>query len=446
MPPILYQPLDDEEIRLLTIHSQNNFSLQTACLKQNLRYDAVSYCWGKAHDLCNVRVNGYEIPLRRHVATMLDSLYRHRRITHVWLDMLCINQSDEDDKSKQVLMMGEIFKRAEKVYAWLGEADREMDCIFDVLLDFRDRKADKVLYTRLDAAERLSEYREMFREIYQERVGSLPEPRESDDERLHEEFNWLRPLYARPFWGRLWIVQELILAKEVIVCYGTKCIALNDIYGLSLDWGSFEQGFDACQPDYTAAMKIAVKMPPLVPEQEETGMVETEEWDDTTTTLQHPEAPSMDASEKSKSHSRGWKTIQAIRGHRRRRESLRYEPAADPPHPMVVEMSEQGDVAEIDEVVEVYARHQCCDPKDKVYGLRELVKEWREKLKPEYKKSVLEVFLDVARLDLFKQEKNGGLHVAFGLWSEMGLGGREKFNDCLRQHFPEIYSRHVSRL
>ncbi|OCT48981.1 hypothetical protein CLCR_04936 [Cladophialophora carrionii] len=377
---------------------------------------------------------------------MLDSLYRHHRVTHVWLDMLCINQSDETDKSKQVLMMGEIFKRAEKVYAWLGEADRQMDCIFDVLLDFRDRKADTVLSTHLDAAERLFEHREMFREIYQERAGSLPEPRESDDETLHEEFNWLRPLNVRPFWGRLWIVQELILAKEVIVCCGTKCIALDDIYGLSLDWGSFEQGFNAGQMDYTALIDIAEELPPLVPEQEENRMVETGESDDTTITLQHPEASPMDASEKSKSYSRGWKTIQAIRGHRRRREILRSERAAEPPHSMVVEMSEQGDVAKIDEVVEVYARHKCSDPKDKVYGLRELVEEWRKKLTPYYKKSVLEVFLDVARLDLFKQENHGGVHVAFRLWSEMGLGDREKFNDCLRQHFPEIYSRHVSRL
>jgi hypothetical protein len=59
---------------------------------------------------------------------------------------------------------------------------------------------------------------------------------------LHEEFNWLRPLYERPYWRRVWIVQELVLAKVVVVCCGDKFIDFDDIYGLSLDWGSFEQG------------------------------------------------------------------------------------------------------------------------------------------------------------------------------------------------------------
>jgi hypothetical protein len=61
---------------------------------------------------------------------------------------------------------------------------------------------------------------------------------------LHEEFNWIRPLYVRPYWRRVWIVQELVLAKVVVVCCGDKFIDFDDIYGLSLDWGSFEQGFD----------------------------------------------------------------------------------------------------------------------------------------------------------------------------------------------------------
>jgi hypothetical protein len=53
-----------------------------------------------------------------------------------------------------------------------------------------------------------------------------------------------------------------------------------------------------------------------------------------------------------------------------------------------------------------------------------------------YKLSDLEVFLDIAKLDLFESKKRGGLHVAFRLWLVMGLGDREKFNDYLQQSFP----------
>src|SRR6266480_5129524 len=209
---------------------------------------------------------------------------------------------------------------------------------------------------------------------------------------LHEEFNWLRPLYVRPYWRRVWIVQELVLAKVVVVCCGDKSIDFDDIYGLSLDWGSFEQGFD------TANYQML------------------------------------------KPRTRGWNTIQTIRGHRRRREVVEWEMGGEAPYLMSIKMSERGDVAMLDEVIGVYAQHhECSLPKDKVYGFRELVPQWKENLVVDYGRSNLEVFLDVAKLDLFEPKKHGGWHVAFHLWSAMGLGDREKFNDCLRQSFPEVY-------
>ena len=86
----LYQILRDEEICLLTIHSQAHSTLENAYLKDDPPYVAISYCWGDAHDLCNVRVNGYLVSLRRQVSAMLGSLYHRHRATRVWLDMVCI--------------------------------------------------------------------------------------------------------------------------------------------------------------------------------------------------------------------------------------------------------------------------------------------------------------------------------------------------------------------
>jgi hypothetical protein len=107
---------------------------------------------------------------------------------------------------------------------------------------------------------------------------------------LKPEFNWLRPLYDLPYWSRVWIVQELVLAKGVLVRCGKKSIDFDLIYGLSLDWGSFEVSFD-------------------------TGNYQ-----------------------KLKPQSRGWSTIQAIRGHRRRREA---------PLVAVNEMPRQDDIADL---------------------------------------------------------------------------------------------------
>ena len=241
----------------------------------------------------------------------------------------------------------------------------------------------------LDAAEQLSFYRQLFCDIYQEEVGALPEASELDDDSLHEEFNWLRPLYMRPYWRRVWIVQELVLAKAVMVHCGDKCIEFNEIYGLSPDWGSFEQGFDL--------------------------------------TTYHMRKP----------HARGWNTIQAIHGHRQRRE-LKWETLEEAPHLAGIPMSKRGDVVYFDEVVRVYAQyHECSDPKDKVYGFRELVPQWRENLVVNYNQSNLEVFLDVAKIELIKPNTQGGKHIGFNLWFAMGLGDREAFDGCLQQYFPQ---------
>jgi len=42
-----------------------------------------------------------------------------------------------------------------------------------------------------------------FRDIYQDKASTLPE---QDHNKLHEEFNWLRPLYVRPYWCRILVV------------------------------------------------------------------------------------------------------------------------------------------------------------------------------------------------------------------------------------------------
>jgi hypothetical protein len=74
-----------------------------------------------------------------------------------------------------------------------------------------------------------------------------------------------------------------------------------------------------------------------------------------------------------KPYTGGWNTIQAIRGHRRRRE-VRWEMGGEAPYLMNIEISERGDVAMFDEVIGVYAKyHECSLLKDKVYGFRELV-------------------------------------------------------------------------
>jgi hypothetical protein len=450
--PLYRRRLQGDEIRVLNIHSQSDFSLEIAPLSNKPQYSAVSYCWGEdINDICNVRINGLNFPLRKHVSTMLERLHRRHQVFRVWIDRVCIDQNDTHDKSEQVLSMGKIYSQATRVYAWLGEANPEMDCIFDVLTTFRDRKREVKLPVHFDAAEQLSYYRGLFREIYSGRAGHVPRKKRTDDPRLHDEFNWLRPFYFQPYWRRVWIVQELVLAEQVIVCCGDKCIDFGDIYGLSLDWGSFEQGFDSVEYDEALVAKWAE----TAKAESSLDLVQTTEkfnigWYISRISTRLLEVIyGKQVQKKQESNSSRWKTIQTIRGHRRRREMSLEDAEIYETSPReldrgvercgkgVFTKSERGNIGHFDEVLRVYAQHICKCPKDKVYAFRELVQIWKDDLVPNYSKSDLEVFLDATRLGVLDPCKHGGRNVTFLLWSAMGLGGREEFNTCLSENFLE---------
>ncbi|KAF2792901.1 HET-domain-containing protein, partial [Melanomma pulvis-pyrius CBS 109.77] len=92
------------------------------------RFTALSYVWGTyapiSHFIIcdNVKVN---------ITSNCHSALRHLRkklgkLT-IWLDSVCINQDDQNEKLRQIPLMGGIYSIAESVYAWLGDGTAETD-------------------------------------------------------------------------------------------------------------------------------------------------------------------------------------------------------------------------------------------------------------------------------------------------------------------------------
>lgn len=96
-------------------------------LEQSPRFTAVSYVWGiwpelpptiLCNDEYNVPINpkGHEalLALRNHHSDNANGLT-------IWVDGICINQDDKDEKAVQIPLMGTIYNFAETVFVWLGE-------------------------------------------------------------------------------------------------------------------------------------------------------------------------------------------------------------------------------------------------------------------------------------------------------------------------------------
>jgi hypothetical protein len=113
-------------------------SLRQVDLDQHPRYSAVSYVWGSAAANHAISLNGKTF----YVNSNLHEALAHIRANLVsggaekldlWIDALCINQADPAEQSRQIAMMGDIYRLAERTILWLGPGDKGSGQAMDVI-------------------------------------------------------------------------------------------------------------------------------------------------------------------------------------------------------------------------------------------------------------------------------------------------------------------------
>jgi hypothetical protein len=82
---------------------------------------ALSYVWGKPTDTAIIHCDDALAAIRRNLYTALSIIWAIMPTTRIWVDAICINQSDLDEKSTQVSSMYRILAEAEDVLVWFGE-------------------------------------------------------------------------------------------------------------------------------------------------------------------------------------------------------------------------------------------------------------------------------------------------------------------------------------
>ncbi|KAJ9151505.1 HET-domain-containing protein [Coniochaeta hoffmannii] len=118
-------------IRLLTLHpGQDGEPLELSLSDSNLSEDqdalpfsALSYVWGDPEELLPAVCDGRTIGITKNLSDCLHSIRLTDAARLLWIDAICINQQDLEERSAQVGIMGEIYARAEKVLIWLGQGN-----------------------------------------------------------------------------------------------------------------------------------------------------------------------------------------------------------------------------------------------------------------------------------------------------------------------------------
>lgn len=128
--------LRQRNIRLLKLDppcaEENNLlreTLEIVSLDANPVYDALSYPWGpdKDHPTCSMLCSGVKIPITKNCDDALRSLTRNLKLQHIWIDAICINQNDNNEKSQQIPLMRDIYGKAKRVLIWLGVKTQRSD-------------------------------------------------------------------------------------------------------------------------------------------------------------------------------------------------------------------------------------------------------------------------------------------------------------------------------
>jgi hypothetical protein len=103
-------------------------------------YAALSYVWGEPTPVKEIIVNGQRVAVRSNLEIALRIISQGPEVENgmkLWVDALCINQSDFEERASQAKRMGEIFESARLVLAWLGPESDDSNVAIDFVRNLR---------------------------------------------------------------------------------------------------------------------------------------------------------------------------------------------------------------------------------------------------------------------------------------------------------------------
>jgi hypothetical protein len=190
-------------------------------------FKALSYTWGPPTQNERIDISGHEFSITPSLAIALQHIRHPTKDTILWIDQICINQEDIQEKSEQVDLMSQIYSRAEEVLVWLGPAADGSDLLMDVW--------DQV--GREIQAWGLEDYytKERFSELH--RIVAETDPSDEKTISFHKicktacwkfDLQAMAAWYRRPWFSRVWVIQEFCLCTRstVFVC-GEKSVQVE---------------------------------------------------------------------------------------------------------------------------------------------------------------------------------------------------------------------------
>lgn len=202
LEPVYHQTCfndDPPEPRMQSVR----YRLHVVSLKDAPPFTALSYVWGSPETTKSISLEGKLIKVRENLWDFLSYHEPQESRKYLWIDALCIDQNSVKERNHQVGIMGQIYRRAAMVIAWLGlgheEALTRIPAALDDVLAMLGPKVDFSKEVRYTSAFLL--YRRL-----------------------------LRSLSETDYWSRLWIVQEYAVCPCLRLGSGRALLDIDAVF------------------------------------------------------------------------------------------------------------------------------------------------------------------------------------------------------------------------
>jgi len=183
----------------------------------------LSYTWGKAtlNEDCvedngpgssqTITVNGAPFVITEN---LFDGLRELREEIHdyLWVDALCIDQTNDSERAAQVTLMGDIYSLANRVIVWFGKELPEVEAVswlsehYINAIEAGISNDDMLRYLRLS----INKWSDLWQA----------------HSRFHRRYRWFH---------RAWVLQEIVLASSFVLRCGSKTLILDNLFGLIIN-------------------------------------------------------------------------------------------------------------------------------------------------------------------------------------------------------------------
>lgn len=196
-------------------------------------YEALSYVWGDSNKRTSIVLQGHNFEITSNLFDALCQLRLPTKTRTLWIDAICIDQTSTLEKNHQIRLMWSIYEHADCVLIFLGGPSLKFEanglCLVPQLLRAMEQAREKKMKLRpeyLDSrdlgAENL-DCQDIKPHLEKLKTVGLPSPMPFPY--IYEAFG---ELLSRPWFQRIWVLQEIAASKSAKVICGEQCVSWDE--------------------------------------------------------------------------------------------------------------------------------------------------------------------------------------------------------------------------